>query len=632
MKATTALLWAIGAVSVTVHLACSDDESPEAQLTELSVAPSPLTVEVGITEALVVEGTFDDGNSRPITTGLTFVSADESVATVDTSGSVTGVSDGFTTVTVSIGDLTAMARINVRDPTPRTIPMTVDDHFRDRAGFSEGGPPLHTEDEMCPERAGGESGVCHRFTWDGSGGTFTGAFWIRRSDPEIMNPFDDVTPVPVAAGATGVTFWAWSENGGEVVRFGAGLDNDDEGTSSVDFTLTDTPTQYTVSLTPVGPYTEVSAGFLVALDNVRNPTGATFFVDDIQWTSGVPPTPIPLPMTVDEQFVGRAAFGPEGPPLHTEDDQCTERAGGANGVCHRFTWDGSGGTFSGGFWIRQSDLDIMNPFEDINPVPVEPGATGVTFWAWGETGGEIIRFGAGLGDESLGEEGSTRNFFTLTNVPTQYTVSLAPYGAYTEVSGAFAVVIDTARNPDGATFFVDDIQWTNDVPPTSASLPMTVDTNFPGRAEFSESGGPLHTEDDMCPVRAGEANGACHRFMWNGMGGAFTGGTWIDGASFSDLDARPVDAGATDISFWAWGEAGGEVIEFGAGLRDAGLGEEAFVREFITLTTTPTRYSVPLADFGPPAEVRGAFVVAIGQGDNPTGATFYVDDIQWIND
>ena len=101
--------------------------------------------------------------------------------------------------------------------------MAVDDFFQGRAGFSDAGAPLYTEDEMCPERAGGEAGVCHRFVWDGTGGAFTGAIWIDGTG------FGDAAPVDVEMGGTEVTFYAWGETGGEVIEFGAGITTNDGG-------------------------------------------------------------------------------------------------------------------------------------------------------------------------------------------------------------------------------------------------------------------------------------------------------------------------------------------------------------------------------------------------------------------
>jgi hypothetical protein len=99
------------------------------------------------------------------------------------------------------------------------------------------------------------------------------------------------------------------------------------------------------------------------------------------------------------------------------------------------------------------------------------GATALTFWARGESGGEKIDFFlAGVGrDAEFGfataphPDSSPRlpslgSSFTLTTSWQQYTISLT--GAdLTYVLGGFAWVATSDDNPSGATFFLDDIQY-----------------------------------------------------------------------------------------------------------------------------------------------------------------------------
>jgi len=172
------------------------------------------------------------------------------------------------------------------------------------------------------------------------------------------------------------------------------------------------------------------------------------------------------------------------------------------------------------------------------------------------------------------------------------------------------------------------------------ALPMVVDENYTGRSGFGgpPDGPPLHTEDDECPQRAGEQAGDCHRFTWDGtkegeIGEFFTGTFWTDGYGFTDLNGLPVEAGATDVQFYAWGAAGGEQIVFGAGLSGSDPNppwDGAEDRETITLTDAPTMYSVPLANLAGYTDVYGPFIWASNNVENPGGFEFYVDDIQWV--
>jgi exo-beta-1,3-glucanase (GH17 family) len=200
---------------------------------------------------------------------------------------------------------------------------------------------------------------------------------------------------------------------------------------------------------------------------------------------------------------------------------------------------------------------------------------------------------------------------------------------YTDVFGPFIWAADNTNNPTGFEFYVDDIQWVkSDVIP-AIPLPMVVDDHYFGRSGFGPTGAPLHVEDDQCPARAGDEDGVCHRFTWNGMGGAFTGTFWTDGEAFTNLNGLLVEGGATEVSFYAWSAAGGEKIEFGAGLGDAQW-DGAEDRAIFTLTTTPTMYSVPLTNLAGYTDVFGPFIWGADNTDNPNGFEFYVDDIKWI--
>lgn len=76
----------------------------------LKVTPSTVEVEVGKTETLkpTVDGTEVDA---------TFKSNDSSVVTVDANGTITGVAEGSTTITVTYGDKSVEVKVNVTDST-----------------------------------------------------------------------------------------------------------------------------------------------------------------------------------------------------------------------------------------------------------------------------------------------------------------------------------------------------------------------------------------------------------------------------------------------------------------------------------------------------------------------------------
>ena len=88
------------------------------------------------------------------------------------------------------------------------------------------------------------------------------------------------------------------------------------------------------------------------------------------------------------------------------------------------------------------------------------GATTLTFWAKGEAGGESVDFFAG-GIEGPYPDSLTQTRLgnvTLTDQWTQYSIDLAGEDLH-HVIGGFGWAIDSANNPGGATFYLDNIQY-----------------------------------------------------------------------------------------------------------------------------------------------------------------------------
>ncbi len=258
----------------------------------LVVEPSRVVFGVGGLETLFAQ---DEANDR-IPNGIEWTSNAPEVARVGATGVVYGTMVGSATITASINGLTDTVLVTVSStiapPGRIQLPMAADDHYRGRSSFGavvgqvEGGPPLHTEDALCPRRADDNPvGSCHRVIWDGrdsQGGTspaFTGDFWT------IGGAFMDLQSAAIQLGATAVTFVAWGEVGGETITFGAGLLPNDIGTDTQPFTLTTEPTRYTVSFANLLGYDEVFSPFTWSTDNGANPDGFTFYVDDIEWVT-----------------------------------------------------------------------------------------------------------------------------------------------------------------------------------------------------------------------------------------------------------------------------------------------------------------------------------------------------------
>jgi hypothetical protein len=112
----------------------------------------------------------------------------------------------------------------------------------------------------------------------------------------------------------------------------------------------------------------------------------------------------------------------------------------------------------GGFYFQNGVL----PSRDLQ------GTTGLTFWARGEHGGEKINFFIGGIDrhqataqrieDCLDSLSSIKSFVTLTNQWTQYNIDIRGRDL-TYVVGGFGWVASASNNPNGAVFYLDDIEY-----------------------------------------------------------------------------------------------------------------------------------------------------------------------------
>jgi hypothetical protein len=160
-----------------------------------------------------------------------------------------------------------------------TFPMAVDFYYA-VSGYSGDGetPGLVGETQSCPVRAGQGRGNCHAFTYTPGSVGWAGVFWQYPA-----NNWGTDLGRPVPAHAKSVSFYAWSDTGGEALTFGAGLkDFDAFNLTRPDVTLTSTPTRYTLSLDGVSYGDDVISAFFWSAAGTGKERVA-FYVDDIVW-------------------------------------------------------------------------------------------------------------------------------------------------------------------------------------------------------------------------------------------------------------------------------------------------------------------------------------------------------------
>jgi hypothetical protein len=97
-----------------------------------------------------------------------------------------------------------------------------------------------------------------------------------------------------------------------------------------------------------------------------------------------------------------------------------------------------------------------------NPGTNIRGATKVVFWARGDSGGEVVEFKAGgiLNPERPYRDSFERSigFITLTEGWQRYEINLSEEDT-SHVIGAFAWIATRDHNPEGLTFYLDDIHY-----------------------------------------------------------------------------------------------------------------------------------------------------------------------------
>ncbi len=344
-----------------------------------------------------------------------------------------------------------------------------------------------------------------------------------------------------------------------------------------------------------------------------------------------------LPFAIDDWYVP-SGFFPEAEATNIAAVACPSRPEGAMGTCHGFTWTPGADGFAGVWWQYPEANWGTSP-----GLAVPAGATAITFTAWGQDGGEKVEFLSGFASDGYERKSPV---VTLTTSPTEYTLFLTNV-SYTTIAGGFGwVTTSTAGN--AVTVYIDDIVMTDAVTGAGCTdpgasnydpeatvddgscafdkipLPFVVDDRYFPSGFFPESEVGGLAASTSCPSRAAEdAVGLCHTFTWTPNSSAFAGIWWQFpednwGETTPGLE---IAAGASSVSFWAWGAAGGEKVEFLAGLPRDGFERRTAV---ITLDTTPTRYEVDLRGTTY-TDVVGGFGWVAANG----AVTFYIDGITW---
>ena len=92
--------------------------------TSIQISPTSVSLAVNNSQQLLVTATFSDGSSQNVTSSATYSSSTASVATISSGGNVTGVAPGTTTITASLGNVSANSTVTITGATLTSIAIT----------------------------------------------------------------------------------------------------------------------------------------------------------------------------------------------------------------------------------------------------------------------------------------------------------------------------------------------------------------------------------------------------------------------------------------------------------------------------------------------------------------------------
>lgn len=153
-RAAVALALALAAVGCGDNGGSGDPDDPV--LVSMALSPATVTLELGASQSLTVTGTFDDGTSGPLSSGVTWESSAISVATVNGAGVVAAIAGGTATITARRDGLSATAEVTVSE-TVTGRPVFTDDFGAGLSFMAFGGSDTTIEVDASQAQNGSRS-------------------------------------------------------------------------------------------------------------------------------------------------------------------------------------------------------------------------------------------------------------------------------------------------------------------------------------------------------------------------------------------------------------------------------------------------------------------------------------------
>ncbi len=537
-------------------------------------------------------------------------------------------------------------------PTPASWPFYIYKDSHDKyapSGYMGDIVGLTLDDAVLTNTGGGFACISVQYTPSSpTAPAFGGIYWQNPANNWGTNS----TAGYNLTGALKVKFQARGQIGGEKVQFIsggiAGTYGDTYQVTGPTVTLTTAWQNFELNLAGQN-LTRVVGGFAFAATKADNPTGAKFYLDNIYFDNGTPPPvdPPPGPVQTLPLFIYKDAhdkYGPTGwmgdvTSLTFSDSDTTSPKEGFNSI--KIAYSGIGGNgFAGIYWQNPNGNWGTLTNGGLNLT----GGKAVHFWAKGQVGGEKVQFISG---GIVGPYGDTYKsqgpVVTLTSAWQQYTLDLTGKDL-TRVVGGFAFVLNKTDNPSGATFYLDYIDVDTGTAPTITPPPPPPPQTVLPLVIFGDAHdkyGPTGwmgdytdlTFSDTDTSNPGEGTKSI-KIVYSGdatLGNNWSGIYWQNpNGNWGTVTNGGLNlTGATTIKFLARGQVGGEKVQFIAG-GISGPYPDSFktVTPVITLTSAWQQYQMSVAGKDL-TRVVGGFCCVFNKTDNPSGATFYLDNIRY---
>jgi hypothetical protein len=272
------------------------------------------------------------------------------------------------------------------------------------------------------------------------------------------------------------------------------------------------------------------------------------------------------------------------------------------------------------------------------------GMTKLTLWARGAKGGEVIQKFIVGGIKGVYPDSTAVELgpIELTDTWKQYTINLAGKDL-SYINGGFSWATTADLNPQGCTFYLDDIKFEAD--PTlkpegkkQVNMPFyvyadrsSVNNHFIPSGWMGDYGDLKYSGTSTEDPYLGDT---CIKIIYSGkatQGSRWAGMYWQNPANnWGTIDAGYDLSKATRFTFWARGMKGGERIEefkIGGIMGEYSDSDTAGIGPVI-LNKEWTQYTIDLKGKDL-SNIIGGFCWSTNLDSNPEGATFYLDEIKY---